>query len=126
MSGSPWQTRAVSTTPIDDYLAGLSEPDRAALDHLRRTILDVVPDAEQCISYGLPGFRVRGKVVAGFGAFAHHLSYFPHSGSVFAELGDELAGYDRTKSSLHFTPDEPLPADLVRRLVEAKLRELGF
>lgn len=125
MTGSPWQTRAVSSTEIDEYLAGLPDPDRAALDELRRTILQVVPGAEQCISYGLPGFRVGGKVVAGFGAFKEHLSYFPHSGSVFDALGDALDGYSRTKSALHFTASTPLPDDLVRRLIEAKLAELG-
>jgi uncharacterized protein YdhG (YjbR/CyaY superfamily) len=126
MTRSPWQTRPVTTTEIDAYLAALSDPDRRALDELRAMILEVVPDAEQCISYGLPGFRVRGKVVAGFGAFAQHLSYFPHSGSVFDALGGALDGYERTKSSLHFTADEPLTAALVRRLVETKLHELGF
>jgi uncharacterized protein YdhG (YjbR/CyaY superfamily) len=115
----------MTSQDIDTYLASVDEPDRRALEGVRRSILRVVPDAEQCISYGLPGFRLDGKVVAGFGAFAKHLSYFPHSGSVLDALGDVLDGYSRTKSALHFTADEPLSDDLVRRLVEAKLAELG-
>ena len=76
------ETDRVSAREIDDYLAALDEPKRGTLEQLRRTILGVVPDAEQCISYGMPAFKLDGKAVAGFGAFKHHLSYFPHSGSV--------------------------------------------
>lgn len=106
---------------VDDYLAGLEEPKRSTLEALRRSIRAVVPDAEEGISYGVPAFRVGGKVVAGFAAFKDHLAYLPHSGEVLAGLGDHLTGYRRTKSSLHFGIDAPLPDDLVRRLVEAKL-----
>lgn len=116
----------MSTAEIDDYLAALDEPQRAALAALRRSILAVVPDAEQGLSYRQPAFRVRGKAVAGFAAFANHLSYLPFSGSVLATLGDVVAGYDVTKGSLRFTADRPLPDELVRRLVEARLVELGL
>ena len=111
---------------IDRYLASLGEPGRSTLEDLRRSILGVVPEAEQCISYGMPAFKVRGKSVAGFAAFKNHLSYLPHSGSVLAQLGDELAGYQSTKGSLHFAVDEPLPGPLVTKLVEVRLRELNL
>jgi uncharacterized protein YdhG (YjbR/CyaY superfamily) len=110
---------------VDVYLDGLEEPKRSTLEALRRSILAAVPDAEECISYGMPAFRVDGKVVAGFAAFKNHLAYLPHSGQVFADLGDAVAGYEHTTGSLHFPIDEPLPDDLVRRLVEAKLAILG-
>ncbi|MCB0966688.1 MAG: DUF1801 domain-containing protein [Ilumatobacter sp.] len=97
---------------------------RFALDDLRATILSILPDAEQGISYKLPAFRFEGKLVAGFGAFAKHLSYLPHSGSVLPALGLEEAGYDCTKSSLHFTPDRPLPRDLVERLLQTRIAEI--
>jgi len=115
----------MSAEEIDDYLATLDEPKRSTLEALRRSILTAVPDAEQCISYGMPAFRVDGKVVAGFAAFKNHLAYLPHSGSVLDDLGDDLAGYSHTSGSLHFALDEPLPDDLVRTLVDAKLRRLG-
>ena len=111
---------------IDAYLADVEEPKRSTLEALRRSILAVVPDAEQGISYGMPAFRVDGKVVAGFAAFKNHLAYLPHSGSVLAGLGDELQGYTRTSGSLHFAVDVPLPDDLVRALVDAKLAALGL
>ena len=110
---------------IDAYLAELDEPKRSTLTQLRRSILAVVPDAEQCISYGMPAFKVQGKTVAGFAAFKNHLSYLPHSGSVLPALADDLAGYEKTKSSLHFPIDKPLPKRLVKKLVTTRLRQLG-
>ena len=111
---------------VNAYLAGLEEPKRSTLEALRRSVLAVVPDAEECISYGMPAFRVGGKVVAGFAAFKSHLSYLPHSGDVLADLGDAVAGYEGTPGSLHFPVDQPLPDALVRKLVEAKMRRLGL
>jgi uncharacterized protein YdhG (YjbR/CyaY superfamily) len=115
---------AVSEQEIDAYLAKLEEPKRTTLRDLRQTIHDVIPDAEQCISYGVPGFRLHGKVVAGFAAFTNHLSYLPHSGSVLSVLADDLAGYVSTPGSLHFPVDQPLPRSLVEKLIEVRLREV--
>ena len=111
---------------IDSYLANLDEPKRATLEALRTTILEVVPDAEQGLAYGAPAFKVRGKTVAGFAAFAKHLSYLPHSGSVLGELADEVAAYETSKGSLKFPIDRPLPKALVEKLVAARLGELGL
>lgn len=105
---------------VDDYLAALPEEQQAALQRLRETILSIIPDADEVMSYGMPGYRVDGEVVAGYAAFRHHLSYFPHSGSVLAELKDDVAGYEQTKSSLHFSPAKPLPKSLVRKLIRAR------
>lgn len=72
---------------VEEYLAALEETKRNTLEKLRRRILQVIPDAEQCISYGMPAFKVEGKVIAGFAAFKNHLSYLPHSGFVLSEPG---------------------------------------
>jgi uncharacterized protein YdhG (YjbR/CyaY superfamily) len=111
---------------IDSYLAAVDEPVRTTLEELQRSILAVIPDAEQCISYGMPAFKVRGKTVAGFAAFKNHLSYLPHSGSVLEKLGGDLGGYQSTKGSLHFAIDEPLPPGLVSKLVNTRMQELGL
>ena len=108
---------------VDDYLGGLTEPGRGTLETLRRSILAVVPDADQGISYGMPAFRVDGAVVAGFAAFKNHLSYLPFSGSVLTELASEVEGYTTTKSALHFPVDHPLPKTLVRKLIAARRSE---
>src|SRR5437660_11282327 len=112
-------------TEVDAYLAALEEPKRATLEALRRTILEVVPDAEQVISYRVPAFRVGGKTVAGFAAFKDHLSYLPFSGSVLGKLADELEGYAMTKSALHFPVDRPLPKALVKKLIRVRLADVG-
>src|SRR6267154_5514754 len=109
---------------IDSYLATVDEPKRTTLKELRRSILAVIPDAEQCISYGMPAFKVRGKTVAGFAAFKNHLSYLPHSGSVLPALGDDVAQFEQTKGSLHFAIDTPLPKRLVKKLVATRMRQL--
>lgn len=110
---------------IDAYLDGLDETKRGTLQQLRQTILEIIPDAEQGISYRLPAFRMQDKVVAGFAAFKNHLSYLPHSGSVLPELGDEIAGYGNTKGSLHFPIDRPLPRPLVEKLIVIRLRQIA-
>ena len=118
----------MASEEIDQYLAGLDERSRTALEQLRTSILAVVPDAEPGLAYGAPAFRSAGggKVVAGFSASKAHLSYLPHSGSVLADVADAVTGYETTKGALHFSADEPLPDDLVRTLVTARLRELGL
>jgi uncharacterized protein YdhG (YjbR/CyaY superfamily) len=116
----------MSAAEVDEYLRALEEPKRSALQTLRRTILEIVPEAEQVISYRLPAFRVDGKTVAGFAAFKDHLSYLPFSGSVLPKLANQLAGYTMTKSSLHFPVDRPLPKVLVRKLIATRLAEVGL
>ena len=111
-------------TEVDAYLAALEEPKRGTLEALRRTIIEIVPGAEQVISYRVPAFRVGGKTIAGFAAFKNHLSYLPFSGSVLPRLVDELTGYTGTKSALHFPVDEPLPKPLVEKLIATRLEEL--
>jgi uncharacterized protein YdhG (YjbR/CyaY superfamily) len=117
------QNGIVSAEEVDQYLAALEEPKRTTLERLRQTILDVVPEADQGISYGVPAFKVRGKTVAGFAAFRNHLSYLPHSGSVFDQLRDDLAGYSTSSGALRFATSEPLPAALVEKLIEVRLRQ---
>ncbi len=110
----------MSAEDVDEYLRGIEEPKRGTLEALRRTILEIVPDAEQVISYKVPAFRVEGRIVAGFAAFKDHLSYLPFSGSVLPALASELEGYTMTKSALHFPVDRPLLKTLVRKLIATR------
>lgn len=111
----------MSAEEIDAYLDQQPEPKRGTLMQLRRTILEIIPDAEQVISYRMPAFRLNGTVVAGFAAFENHLSYLPFSGSVLPRMADELRGYTKTKSALHFPVDTPLPRPLVEKLIAVRL-----
>jgi uncharacterized protein YdhG (YjbR/CyaY superfamily) len=117
------ENAAMSDGEIDHYLSTLDEPKRATLAQLRETIVAIVPDAEQCISYGMPAFRLNGKTIAGFAAFKSHLSYLPHSGSVISQLAGETEGYTKTKGSLHFPIGEPLPKQLVEKLLATRMAE---
>jgi uncharacterized protein YdhG (YjbR/CyaY superfamily) len=110
-------------TTIDGYLATVSGERRTALETLRKTLRSIIPEAEECISYGIPAFRLHGVVVVGFCATAKGCSYFPFSGSTLKTLAGHLGRYEQTKSSLHFSPDKPLPVPLVRRLIKARIAE---
>jgi uncharacterized protein YdhG (YjbR/CyaY superfamily) len=113
----------VSSQEIDDYLASLGDPKRRTLVALRQSILEALPDAEEGMAYGLPAFRIQGKVIAGFAAFKNHLSYLPHSGSVFPQMQEQLAGYQRSTGALRFPIDEPLPQAVVSELIEIRLKQ---
>ncbi len=113
----------MSAEEIDRYLAALEEPKRTTLAHLRQAILAILPEAHQGISYGAPAFKVRGTTIAGFAAFKNHLSYLPHSGSVFPQLKDELTGYATSSGALRFSIDEPLPPPLVEKLIAVRLKQ---
>jgi uncharacterized protein YdhG (YjbR/CyaY superfamily) len=114
----------VSAEEVTAYVQEIEEPKRSTLETLRQTILEIVPDAEQVISYRVPAFRLDGKTIAGFAAFKSHLSYLPFSGSVLPLLADELQGYTMTKSALHFPIDKPLPRALVQKLIDTRLTEI--
>lgn len=110
---------------IDAYLATLAEPHQTTLGKLRQTIHDLVPGVEECISYGLPAFRLGSEVIAGFSATAKGCSYYPFSGSTLKSLAKDVAGYSQTKGSLHFASNKPLPVTLVRKLIKARIAEAG-
>ena len=110
---------------IDDYLAAQDAHSRAALQKVRRAIRAAAPKAQECFSYGMPAFRLNGKLIAGFRAAANHCSYHPMSGDTVATLRAELAKYDTSPGTIRFLAQAPLPATLVRKLVKARLAELA-
>ena len=116
------RTRARSTV-IDTYLANVSDAQRGALEKLRKQVLAIVPKAEECISYGLPAFRIDGKVVVGFGAGVRHCALYPWSGGIIARFAAELEGYETSKGTIRFQPERPLPATLLRRIVKARVAD---
>jgi uncharacterized protein YdhG (YjbR/CyaY superfamily)/tellurite resistance-related uncharacterized protein len=116
----------MSADDVDRYLRELEEPKRGTLEQLRRTILELLPEAEQGLSYGVPAFRVAGALVAGFSAAKSHLSYLPHSGGVLGTLPPAvLEGHAVSKGALRFAVDSPPSRDLVAALVAARMREIA-
>jgi len=102
---------------VDDYLAALSSDKRVALERLRRIVRSMAPRAEECISYQLPAFRLDGRVFFWYGAAANHCAIY---GAVGAQQ-DLLKGYDISKGTVRFQPDNALPTALVRKLVKARI-----
>jgi uncharacterized protein YdhG (YjbR/CyaY superfamily) len=107
---------------IDEYLAPLSNEKRAALEKLRRAIKSAAPKAEECISYGVPAFRLDGKMLVAFGAATNHCSFYPGAQPI-KTYKDELQDYDTSKGTIRFPPDRPLPSSLVRKLVKTRISE---
>ena len=107
------------------HLSKVSQPQKSTLLELRKTILEIIPEAEEVISYGFPGYRIDGKVICGFDAFKNHCSFFPHSSLVIPELEKELVNYKTSKGALQFAIDKPLPKSLVRKLIKTRIRILA-
>lgn len=106
----------------DDYLDTVSADKRAALEKLRKNIKTAAPKAEECISYGVPAFRLNGKFLVAYSAAKNHCAFYP--GSVINTL-EELKDYDTGKGTVRFPPGKPLPAALVRKLVKLRMAKMG-
>jgi uncharacterized protein YdhG (YjbR/CyaY superfamily) len=107
----------------DDYLAKVSDDKRCALEKLRKDIKAAAPKAEECISYGIPGFRLNGKLLVSYGAGAKHCAFYP--GSIVKEFKDELKDYATSgNGTTRFSADKPLPSGLVRKIVKARIAQL--
>ncbi len=110
---------------IDDHLAGLPSPQRETLQALAATLRELLPEADEVLSYRMPCFSVDGKAVAGFDGFKGHCSYFPHSGSVLGRVEGIPAWATAERGTLRFPVDRTLPRALVRRLVRVRLDEIA-
>jgi uncharacterized protein YdhG (YjbR/CyaY superfamily) len=111
---------------VDDYLAALPDDQRACLGALRALIARHLPDATECLSYAMPGFRhPGGKMVAGYAAFSRHLGLYPHSGGVIPQIAGDAVGFRTSKSGILFTPGLPLPEALVLRILDTRLAEIA-
>jgi uncharacterized protein YdhG (YjbR/CyaY superfamily) len=128
VAGGPTRTsflRIVSGMPaVDDYFGGLDAGARAAFEHIRSLVMEVVPDAEQGISYGMAAMKYRQKPLLGFLAAAHHLSIFPFSSRVVDSVRDQLPGFESSKGTIRFTEARPLPDEVVRDIVELRIEEI--
>jgi uncharacterized protein YdhG (YjbR/CyaY superfamily) len=115
----------MSSKQVTAHLSKIPQPQRKTLQALRETILEIIPEAEEVISYGFPGYRLSGKIICGFDAFKNHCSFFPHSSLVIPALEKELANYKTSKGALQFAIDKPLPKALVKQLIKTRLRLLA-
>lgn len=111
---------------VDAYLSALSPAFRAAAQSLRAELKSLLPDHIECLSYAMPGFREpkpKGKMVAGYAAFTHHLGLYPHSGNIIPHI--DCTPFKTSKSGVLFTPDHSLPLALIEKIIRARQGELA-
>jgi len=109
---------------IDEYLAGVNAEQRIALDKLRKTICTIAPQVEECISYGIPAFRLNGRSLVFFGAWTNHCAFYPGSSTTLKKFRKDLKGFQIAKGTIRFSPDKPLPVALVKKLVRSRIRNI--
>lgn len=115
--------KAAAPATIDDYLAGVPEPQRTTLSKMRKLIRSLIPaEATECISYGIGGFKYKGPLVW-FAAFANHCSFFPGNSTLVKTFAKDLKGYQTSKGTIRFPVDRPLPAALVKKIVKARIAQ---
>jgi len=109
---------------IDDYLDRFSGPERAELEKIRSIVNETVPEAEEVITYSMPGFKYKGKYLIAFSVFKDHLGLFPTSGPIEI-LKDELTDFKTSKGGIQFTPDKPIPDSLIKDIIRARVSEIS-
>jgi uncharacterized protein YdhG (YjbR/CyaY superfamily) len=114
-----------ATSAIDDYLARLPPPQKAAFEHVREVVVGVAPEVEEGRSYGMPAFLYEGRPLLGFRAAKGHLSVFPFSPEAIEAVKDRLGGFDLAKGTIRFSPERPVPDDVLGDLVRARRREIA-
>jgi uncharacterized protein YdhG (YjbR/CyaY superfamily) len=111
-------------TNAAEYLAALTDAQRAAMEQLRLAILEVAPDAEEAFSYGIPAFRLHGKPLVWYAAWKAHYSLYPLSAAMLREHAQAIVGYPTAKGTIRFPAKQPLPLGLVQALVRSRVGEL--
>jgi uncharacterized protein YdhG (YjbR/CyaY superfamily) len=109
---------------MDDYLDGLAPDAKAALERVRAVVARTAPDAQEGKRYGMPAFILAGRPLLGFRAAKTHLSIFPFSPAAIEAVAERLGGFDLAKGTLRFTPDKPVPEDVLVDLVGHRRREI--
>jgi uncharacterized protein YdhG (YjbR/CyaY superfamily) len=107
---------------VKKHYATAPSPHRETMLEMRDRILEIIPQAEEVVSYGMPAFKVGGTVVAGLLANKNHVGYYPFSGSILVNFPEELAKYKTTLSAIHVPVDKPLSKTLLRKLIRARLK----
>lgn len=106
---------------VDKYIEQFPADVQERLEQMRKTIRDTAPTAEEMISYAIPSYRLNGMLVH-FAAFSKHIGFYPGAGGI-AEFADELTGYKTSKGTVQFPFGKPLPLELVKRIVEFRVKQ---
>ncbi len=110
---------------MDDYIAGQPEPARTVLSQLRKIVKKALPGAEEVISYQIPAYRLRGRIVAYFAGWKEHYSIYPITGPLTKALKEELASYEQSgRGTVRFRLDEPVPARVIQKIAKFRAKEV--
>ena len=113
---------ADATARIDAYIDGLAPPFAAAISHIRAVVRAAAPEAEEVITYAMPGIAFEGAVVSYF-AFKKHCSFFPMGNAVFVGMSEDIAPWRTSKGTLQFPPDARPPDELIATIVRVRVAE---
>ncbi len=108
---------------VREHYQSAPSPHKETMLEMRKRILEIVPDAVEVISYGMPAFKVNDTIVAGLLANKKHVGYYPFSGSILKLFPEELAAFSKTISAVHVPIDKPLSKTLMRKLIKARLTQ---
>jgi uncharacterized protein YdhG (YjbR/CyaY superfamily) len=106
---------------VKKHYVSAPSPHRETMLEMRDRILEIVPDAQEVVSYGMPAFKVDDTIVAGLLANKNHVGYYPFSGSILKLFPEELEKYSKTVSAIHVPIDKPLPKVLIKKLIRARI-----
>jgi uncharacterized protein YdhG (YjbR/CyaY superfamily) len=109
---------------IDEYLADVNTDQRRTLNKLRAIVRAAAPEAQECISYGIPAFRLNGRPLVFFGAWTNHCSLYPANSAILKHFRDDLKDFEIRKGTIRFLPNSPLPIALVKKLVKARVADV--
>src|SRR5580700_8669792 len=109
---------------IDDYLKKIEPSNRKALERIRVLAREVVPSAEEVISYGMPTLKYKGEPFLGFDAHKNHIGIYPFSGHIIEALKDELREYKSTKGAIQVSFDNPISKTTLRKVINARLKAI--
>ncbi len=107
---------------VDEYISWFPEEDQKLLEKMRAVIKETAPDAEEVISYGMPGYKLNGQLVW-FASFKNHIGFYPRGSSAINAFEKELAGYKTSKGAIQFPKDKPLPIALIKKIVKYRVKE---
>ncbi len=122
MAAEPEKAAEAGPAAVDAYLARTPEPFRQALASIRALLRSAAPDARETLVYGVPGIRQKGPLVC-YAAFKAHCGFYPMDPSLLERFAPELTGFKTAKGTIQFTPDKPVPSDLIQRIVAARLEQ---
>lgn len=113
-----------SQRDVEAYLDSLPVDARNALEHLRKMIRAAVPNAEEGFSYGVPAFKLYGKPIVCYAAFKNHCGFYPMSPNILSRFNADLAKFETSKGTIRFKIRDPIPDEIVERIVKARMEEL--